>query len=178
MAIFYSSSISAFKSFLMHSWSSFFCALQSLLCSWHLVITASVSFFHCKVKASRLPQIPLGLFASQKCRQPSALFQYGSWLKVGIPTFFLEIICLLHFPCSLSRSTVKIKKQNPSNNNFKCQLWTLTRRHRRQARRRVMLLHLRVHRKEPWISLQRWWSYVDVNIKSFMSDIELCWALV
>ena len=73
----------------------------------HIIISlAPVPFFHCKVKASRLPKISLALFASQKDWQPSTLFistsslftfQFSASLKVGIPSFFLEIICLCSF---------------------------------------------------------------------------------
>lgn len=78
----------------------------------HTVISlAPVPFFHCKVKASRLQKISLALFASQKVWQPSTLFRYPFPFssvftfpfsvfrspKVGIPFFFLEIICLCSF---------------------------------------------------------------------------------
>ena len=82
------------------------CCSALVFSSSYCYLLASVPFFHCKVKASRLPKISLALFASQKVWQPSTLFistpslftfPFSVSCKVGIPSFFLEIICLCSF---------------------------------------------------------------------------------
>lgn len=82
------------------------CCSALVFSSSYCYLLASVPFFHCKVKASRLQKISLALFASQKVWQPSTLFistpslftfPFSVSCKVGIPSFFLEIICLCSF---------------------------------------------------------------------------------
>lgn len=52
------------------------CCSALVFSSSYCYLLASVPFFHCKVKASRLPKISLALFASQKVWQPSTLLRF------------------------------------------------------------------------------------------------------
>ena len=55
------------------------CCSALVFSSSYCYLLASVPFFHCKVKASRLPKISLALFASQKVWQPSTLFSKSGY---------------------------------------------------------------------------------------------------
>ena len=72
------------------------CCSALVFSSSYCYLLASVPFFHCKVKASRLPKISLALFASQKVWQPSTLFSKSGYSFLFALNYLL-VLFLAHF---------------------------------------------------------------------------------
>ena len=107
--IFYSSSISAFKAILMHH-EAVSSVRSNVFCVHDIwLLRLLFNFSIAKLRQDVYLKYRLG-YLHHKNIGNLPHFPRMTPGKEGIPTFLLKIICFLHFPCSLSRSIVKIFK--------------------------------------------------------------------